>query len=143
MKAVFSVIILIFMAIVIVGCGDQAIIPTAQEENDVLGHYKSRQNEIDLVDLNTMSQITEQILSSNPGLTNHALRAKIFDELVNRKKLSKEHILAGPSVPGYNLALTWSEFWLLIWYPENIQSTQKASNYALAEASRQWRTSGR
>jgi hypothetical protein len=76
MKALFSVIILVFMAIVIVGCSDQNVIPTIQEKNNSLEVYKSRQSEIDLVDLKTLNQVVEQIIASDPGLTDKYL-AKI------------------------------------------------------------------
>ncbi len=138
--ALLSVLSIVLFLSLFIGCSDQNTVPTLQQENDSLQSYQARQNEIALVNLSKLAQITEQIIVANPQMSDENLRASIFDELATLKKLpdENEHVLAGPYIPGISSTLTWAEFWLLIKNPRNIQPTDKASNDAIAEAKKQW-----
>ena len=125
------VLLLILCVILINGCSDQLNNPVLNEleiATDDIDQYRSRQNEIILVDLGTLSRFVGQILASEPDLSNTELRAKLFDELVRLNNTPRDSVATGPPfLPGYGYPLTWEEFWLLLKHPRYIFSTYKTS----------------
>lgn len=125
------------------GCADDqsdVTLPSEVQGNlKSLEYYKARQGEIQLVDLDTLAQTTNSILISEPNLSEHQLRDRLFDEL-RKLKEERDHqkrgIPSGPTIWGHEL--TWAEFWLLYWNSTNIIPTFQASQDAKNESQRQW-----
>lgn len=133
---------LVAIAVIFTACsGEQDNIVLSNDEvresSKSLEHFKARQDEIALVNLDTLGQITESIVKSDPFISDEQFQERVFFELKKRGIPKEDNVAAGPYLYPYGY-LTWAEFWLLLSNRENIIPTIEIRNDALMESQQQW-----